>query len=258
MKDFLKNCQEMFVTKLAEDRLSDITDKMNKNLNMSKVPQYKNLKLSDYIPHQQDYDFASLLGQKGDPTLMDKLVQGGIEYLPEIIGGKGLLTAATRRLTGVHQLDAVEKAVEESGMNNFSYSPDVTSEAKSYMPNTNATRKLVEDSQSGNYPASFSMRSQLGKHQNDLANSSLAAERLLAPKVSELRQTMLTQLLDSLHQQGMHEEADMLQNGIKNYAQYMRVINAVMPVMKKLGIPTSIAAAIGFGYTKGKRMVNDQ
>jgi hypothetical protein len=69
---------------------------------------------------------------------------------------------------------------------------------------------------------------------------------------------MLSQLQDGLRNQGMHVEADMLKTGIKNYAQYMRVKNAVMPVIKKLGIPTSIAAAIGFGYTKGKNIVRNQ
>lgn len=244
------------VAALADKRLGDLSDQMNKAFNPATVPKYKNLKMSDYVPQQQDYDFAGMLGQKGEPSLMDKLVQGGVEYLPEIAGGKGLLTAATRRLTGVHELDAVKKAAEKFGQNNFAYSPADINEAKNYMPNTEATRQLLTSSQAGEYPASFSVRSQLGKHQNDLSNSPLAAERLMAPQVKDLRRKMLDQLQDALRTQGMHTEADMLQNGIKNYGQYMRVKNAVMPVLKRLGVPMTAAAAIGYGFTKGKNLVN--
>ncbi len=242
----------------TQDRLQELSKNIDVNLpaSIKNSPAFKTMDIAGKIPKQDDYDFAGMLGQKGDPTLMDSLIQGGIKYLPEIMGGKALLTGGWRRLIGTHELDAVRDAAQKFGQNNFSYSPNVINEAKNYLPKTEATRQLFANSQKGEYPASMAMRSQLGRHQSNLANSPLAAERLLAPQVSDLRQTMLTQLQDALRGQGMHVEADMLKTGIKNYAQYMRVKNAVMPVIKKLGIPTSIAAAIGFGYTKGKNMVN--
>lgn len=243
----------------AQDRLQELSKNIDANLPASvrNSPAFNTkIDVASLIPKQDDYDFAGMLGQKGDSTLMDSLIQGGVKYLPEILGGKALLTGGWRRLIGTHDLDAVRDAVQKFGGNNFSYSPNVINEAKNYLPKTEATRQLFASSQKGEYPASMAMRSQLGRHQNNLANSPLAAERLLAPQVSDLRKTMLTQLQDALRGQGMHVEADMLHNGIRNYAQYMRVKNAVMPVIKKLGIPTSIAAAIGFGYTKGKNMVN--
>lgn len=221
------------------------------------VPTYQSVKVSDYIPKQQDYDFASMLGQKGDATLIDKLIQGGVQYLPEILGGRRLLQEGIGRLTGTHQLKTVEEAAKKYGMNNFAYTPQTVEQARKYMPKTEAAKQLFEKSQAGEYPASFSLRSQLGKHQRDLATSPLASERLLAPEIGDLRQSMVSQLQDALRQQGMHVEADMLRNGIKNYAQYVRVKNAVMPIIKKLGIPTTIAATIGFGYQKGKKMVKD-
>lgn len=215
-----------------------------------------NLKLADYIPKQQDYDFAQMLGQKDQGTIMDNLIQGGIEYFPQIMGGRGLLSAGARRLTGAHQLESVGKAAEQFG-NNFSFSPGLAGEAQKYLPKTEATRQLLSKSNAGEYPASFSLRSQLGKHQRDLSKSPLAAERLLAPELGDLRKNMLGELDKALRSQGLHDEADTLQKGIKNYAQYMRVKQAAMPVIKKLGIPTSIAAGIGFGYKKGKNLVTD-
>lgn len=214
-------------------------------------------RISDYIPKQEEHDFADLFGQKNTPTLMDRLIQGGVEYLPEIVGGRALLRGAMRRATGTHHLDTVKKAAQEFGGDNFAYPSHIVNEAQKYLPKTEASRQLISKSKAGQYPASFDLRSQLGKHQRDLSTSALASERLLAPQLGELRQKMLGQLQDALRQEGMHVEADMLHQGIRNYAQYMRVKDAVMPVIKKLGIPTSIAAAIGFGYTKGKNLVKD-
>lgn len=240
-----------------EKEMKDFSNEMQKGINPKYLPKYKHINISDYIPKQQDYDFPSLLGQKGEGTLMDKLIQGGIEYLPEIIAGRNLLRAATRRLTGTHQLESVQNAASKYGQNNFSYSPDVIQEARRYLPNTEATRQLFIRSNQGEYPASFAMRSQLGKHQRNLANSPLASERLLAPEIGDLRTNMLNQLDQGLRNQGMDAEADMLKNGIHNYAQYMRVKEAVMPIIKKLGIPTTAAAAVLFGYKKGKNMLKD-
>jgi hypothetical protein len=242
----------------AQNKLRELSDKMDENLpaSVKNSPAFKNINLADKIPKQDDYDFAGMLGQKGDPTMMDSLIQGGIKHLPELVGGGALLRGGWRRLIGTHDLDAVRDAAEQFGGNNFSYSPNVINEARRNMPNTEATRQLFASSQRGEYPASYAMRSQLGRHQNNLANSPLAAERLLAPQISDLRRTMLTQLQDGLRQQGMHVEADMLQNGIRNYAQYMRVKNAIMPVIKKWGIPMSAGALLGVGgnyaYKKAK------
>ena len=53
------------------------------------------------------------------------------------------------------------------------------------------------------------------------------------------------------------EEADMLRKGISNYRQYKKVMNAAMPVIKYLGIPTTILTSLGFVYNKGKKALSD-
>ncbi len=223
---------------------------------LDKAP--KSHKLSDYIPYQKEHDFAQMLGQEGEGTLMDKLIQKGIEYAPEITGGTALLRGGIRRLKGTHQLDAVEQAIKERGLSNFNYSPGTAEEARRYLPKSHdATNEMVAASESGNYPASFSMQSQIGKHQRDLARSPLASERLRAPRVGELKQNMLGELGDILRSSGMHKEADMLKTGINNYRQYVKVKDAVIPVLKKLGIPVTILSALGFGYKKLKQGLFD-
>ncbi len=217
----------------------------------------KDFKLSDYIPHQEEKNFAQMLGQQGEGTLMDKLIQKGVEYSPELITGGALLHGGARALKGTHQLDEVARAINEGGLRNFSYPPSVVEEARNYLPRSHATNEMIAASEAGNYPSSFSMQSQIGKHQRDLAKSPLASERLLAPRAGELKQNMLSELGNILRSQGMHSEADMLNQGINNYRQYMKVKNAVMPAFKKLGIPTTILAAIGFGYKKAQKLLSD-
>lgn len=221
------------------------------------VKQNKGKPLSAYLPHDtQDYSDV-FGGDKDAKTLVDKIVQGGFEYSPELIGGLGLARGGIRRLKGTHQLDKVDKAIKNKGLDNFSYDEKTLREAKKYMPPSEASKEALMRSASGEYPASFSLQSQIGHHQRNLSNSALASERLLAPRVGELKQNMAKQLQDILRSHGMHEEADLLKQGIKNYAQYMRIKNASMPVLKKLGIPTTILAALGFGYKKAKKVLSD-
>lgn len=233
---------------------SEFDKKINPALPM--MPKYQNIKLSDYIPTQQDYDFAGMLGQQGEGTLMDKLIQKTVEYAPEIASGKGILRGAFRRIKGTHQLDQVRDAVNQLGFNNFSFNPQSVAEARRYLPNTEAVRNMVRASQGGNYGASMSLQSQLGAHQRNLAKSTSAAEKLLAPRVGDLKQNMLNQLDDILRSNGMHEEADLLRHGIQNYAQYQRVKNAVMPYLKWVGIPTTGYALGNLIYNKGKNALS--
>ncbi len=68
---------------------------------------------------------------------------------------------------------------------------------------------------------------------------------------------MLGQLGDILRTEGMDREADLLHRGITNYRQYTRIRNAIMPALKKYGIPTTVLAAIGFGYKKASKALSD-
>lgn len=256
---------EGFFKKLPKNILIGLAKLGHSTLNMPHdlsevVGEYTPLKISQYIPKQDEYDFEGMVkdyfGQKGGSTMMDKLIQGGIEYLPEMIGGRGLLRAVGSRLKGTHQLAEVERLAKESGPN-FGYRPETINEARNYLPNTTPTREMLTASIEGDYPASYAVQSQLGRHISNLSKSPLASERLLAPQVSELRNNMKEQLISALKSQGMHKEADMLTQGINNYRQYMQVKNAIMPVVKKLGIPITSAAAIGFGYNKIKNMLKD-
>jgi hypothetical protein len=46
--------------------------------------------IASYIPKLNNYDYGKMIGIK-DPTVLDKLIQGGIQYLPYALGGETLL-----------------------------------------------------------------------------------------------------------------------------------------------------------------------
>lgn len=222
------------------------------------VPAKTNKKLSEYLPNDTE-DYSDVFGgNKENKTLSDKLIQGGIEHAPELIGAAGLARGGFRRLTGTHQLDSVKKLVKQKELQEFSYPKKMIEEAKKFLPGTNATKELLAEVKSGKYEPAFKLQSQVGHHQRKLSKSPLASENsIMAPKAGELKQQMLGHL-ESVFRNANHiEEADLLKNGINNYRQYKKVMNAAMPIVKYLGIPTTILSAIGFTYNKGKKALSD-
>ncbi len=72
------------LTEAAEDATQNtgittpsfMPQEFQKNIKLQQAP-----KISEYIPQQQEYDYAKILGQKGEPTFADTLVQKGTEHI---------------------------------------------------------------------------------------------------------------------------------------------------------------------------------
>jgi hypothetical protein len=223
---------------------------------LDSMPKHEPFRLSEHLPYDPN-SYADVFGQKGEGTLLDKIIQKGTEHAPELIGGGGLLRGGVRRLKGTHQLDRVRRSMNGRNIPGLAYPEHVIEEARNYMPRSHAVNEMINQAESGQYDPLMSMQSQVGYHQRNLTRSPLAAERLLAPRAGELKQVMLRHLQDVMRTHGLHNEADLLARGVNNYRVYKQVQNAVLPVLKKVGIPTSILAAIGFGYKKAKKILND-
>jgi len=213
--------------------------------------------LSSYLPYDEK-DYSDVFGtNKETNTLMDKLIQGGIEHAPELIGGAGLVRGGFRRLKGTHQLDAVEKAIKQKGLQDFAYPKEMIEEAKKFLPETKATKELLGQVNTGKYGPAFDLQSQVGHHQRNLLRSPLASENsIMAPKAGELKQNMLDHLERVLRSANHIEEADMMRKGINNYKRYKKIMKVAIPLFKKLKIPTSGLAALGLGVYGGKKLVN--
>ncbi len=236
-----------------KSHLQQLVESFNQKNNVPEELQNKNWGINaENIPHQQEYDYAKALGEKNGGTFIDKLIQKGVEYAPDIAGGGALLRGGFRRLKGTHQLSKTEKAALESGLD-FSYPKEITKQAKKYMPPSEATRNLLNESNAGKYTPSFSMQSQVGLHKRNLEKSLLPADRLLAPKVGDLKQNMLNHLENVFRSSGMEKEANELQEGIRKYKRYMKAkpyINAGLGVgLSALSIP---------GYNLIKKLMTNQ
>ena len=233
------------------------TKDIGATINQLKGPKIKQTPISESLPYDTN-DYSDVFGQEGDPTLMDSLIQGGIEHAPEIIGGTGLLRGGLRRLKGTHQLDAIEKIINKEGLAGFNYPNQMIEEAKKFLPPTNATKELISEVNSGKYSPAFKLQSQIGHHQRKLSKSPLASENsIMAPKAGELKQNMLDHLESVLRSSNHTKEADLLRTGINNYRQYKKVMDAALPIIKYLGIPTTILTSLGFGYKQGKKLLKD-
>lgn len=219
-------------------------------------------KLSEHLPYDKE-DYSDVFGgNKNEKTLVDKIVQGGFEYGPELIGLGGVGRAALRKFpitkgAATRQLNKAEKLAAQEGVPNIPLSQKMIDEAVNYLPNTHASRELLEAAQAGKYSPSFSLQSQLGKHQRDLAKSPLAAERLLSPKVGELKQNIISKMDMGLRAHGYGEIADLMKGGLNDYRKYMKFKQKVLPVMAKIGIPTSALALLGFGVPKVKQLTKN-
>lgn len=214
--------------------------------------------LSSYLPYDEQ-DYSDVWGgNKANDTMMDKIIKGGVEFAPEIIGGAGLIRGGFRRLKGTHQLDKVEKMLQQKGVSQFNYPDAMIKESKKFLPKTEATKELLGEVAKGGYKPAFKLQSQVGHHQRKLMKSPLASENsLMAPKAGELKQKMLGHLETVMRNANLIEEADLLKKGINNYRQYKQVMKVAMPLVKYLGIPTTIFAAIPFAYKKAKQVLSD-
>lgn len=211
--------------------------------------------LSSYLPYDPE-SYADVFGQKGKGTLLDRMIQGSVEHAPELIGGAGLLRGGLRRLIGTHQLDIARDAARQMP-GAFSYPPEMIGQARRYMPLGEATEDMLQAARSGEYNAAFDTQSQVGHHQRALERSPLRAEQRRAPLAGDLKRNMLNHLEGVFRNEGMHEEADMLRQGINNFRRYAQVRDAALPLLKKYGIPTTILTALGFGIKKGINLLSD-
>lgn len=238
---------------------------LSQTINQAWNPEEKNMpsenkqkKLSEYLPYDPQ-SYADVFGQKGEGTLMDEIIQKGIEHAPEIATGRALLRAGLRRMPitrrgASRQLREAERLINERGIANFEMNNPLLQETLPFLPRTHATAEMIQGIMQGEYRPAFALQSQIGHHARNLAKSSLASERdLLAPQARELKQHILHEMEQALRGTGHHEEADLLRGGINDYRRYMQFRERVLPILKKLSIPTTGLALLGFGVTKGKK-----
>jgi len=216
--------------------------------------------LSSYLPYDPE-EYGDVFGQTGEPTLMDSILQKGIEHAPEFLAGGSLLRTGafkypfTERL-GARRINKANKLISKKGIEDFAFTPETIQQAQRFLPKTPSTEEMISSVIMGEYKPAFAMQSQIGHHARQLKKSPLASEKLRAPEAFDLKQSMLKQMEDKLRSLGHYKEADLLRGGINDYRKYMKIKEDVFPVLRKVGIPTTALAFLGFGTNKGKRIAS--
>jgi len=215
--------------------------------------------LSSYLPHDIK-SYADVFGGNEDEnTFADSLVQKGVEYAPELIGlggaiKKGLRSFPVTQRGAARHLREAEKLINQRGINNFQMNYPLLQETVPFLPKTHATGEMLKGVLAGEYQPAFALQSQIGQHARNARKSPLASERLLAPQVEELRDRIVGEMERALQDTGHHYESELIKNGRADYAKYMKFREKVLPVLKKIGIPTSALTAVGAGTNKGREL----
>ncbi len=193
----------------------------------------KNYGIAGMIPHQEDQNFAQMLGQKGANTFADTVVQKGAQYAPEMLlganalkalRGAGLMPHLTKR-GALKKLKKGQGLASERDIGTLDVNPELIKDAEQYLPNNLPERNLLEGSNYGDYDSLFRLQSDLGKVS---AARTGKISKLFSPETHLKGQAGLRSrnaLLDAIHEnlQGMghHDISDLLRQGQADYRRYM-------------------------------------
>lgn len=184
-------------------------------------------KLSEHIPYQQEYDFAKMLGQEGEPTWADYMTQKGVEFLPEIALGANALKNVLPHLTKRGASKTLSQAKQLAANRNIApldVNPELIDDAAQFLPKTSAYKNAMEAAKHGDYNALFKLQSDLGKHSSDYAKSLFSAsERAHGRAGMSLRNQLLNEIHEGLQSQGHGDISDLLRQGQNEYRRYMKI-----------------------------------
>lgn len=182
--------------------------------------------LSQYIPHQQEYNFAKLLGQKGEGTPADRAVQNTAHYLPEALMGINALRGALPHLTQRGAAANLQRARQlgiDRGMDALDVNPQLVEDMRQYLPaNTLPYRNLMDEAHTGNYQNLFDLQSTAGKHAGALAKTWFdPAKGNFGRAGLDARRDLINDMHRALLDKGQGDVSDLLRQGQEDYRRYM-------------------------------------
>ncbi len=182
-------------------------------------------KISSYIPKQQEYDFAKMLGQEGAPTFADTLVQKGVEYAPEILGIKNILPYMTKR-GAVKTLNKAQKLAAERGIGKINVNPEIVEDARQFLPNLLQQRNQINATHAGDYKSLFDLQSDVGAisaARKAKLSKLFAPESYLKGKAGlKARNALLESMHENLESLGHKDISNLLKQGQKEYRRYKK------------------------------------
>lgn len=198
--------------------------------------------LADYLPYDEQ-NYADVWGQKGPGTQADNLIQKGIEFAPDIIGGVNMLRSLKLlpHLTRRGASKTLVKAREMGKTKNIApldVNPDLIEDTRQFLPNTTPYRNLIDEAGYGDYNRLFDLQSDLGKHAGGLSKDWFSkANRAHGRAGLQVRGNILNEMKQSLKQSGHEDIANLLTKGQDEYRRYMKF----KPYRNALGVAAGAA-----------------
>lgn len=193
------------------------------NLQKMAHPEFN---ISEHIPTQEEHDYASILGQKGEPTFADTLVQKLVEHSPDLLAGaaayRELPIALTRRGAS-RELRQAQHLARERNVGNINIPPQLIEDIRQFLPNTHPYRTLLEQAHLGQYDPLFALQSDLGRASRGYSRSPSFAERRTGREAARSRNELLGHMRHGLGSQGHLDIADLLRAGQRRYRNFSRI-----------------------------------
>ena len=222
------------VGKFIEQQSKQFGDLANKALPLEKYgvnQKQSDFSAADYIPHQQDYDFAQMLGQRGMPTFGDKAIQGISQYAPELLMGGNALRKFLPHLTkrgATKKLNLAQQTFKDwakDSTGKLNVNPELIEDARQYLPNNLAERHLL-DTASNDYDKLFNLQSQVGK----VSAKRMGKLKALFSPESQLkgeaglksRKELINALHENLQSEGLNKTSNLLREGQEDFRRYMK------------------------------------
>lgn len=204
--------------------------------------QNQNSNFASYLPNDTQ-NYFDVWGQKGSGTSADTLIQKGVEYAPDIIGGINALRSLKilPHLTRKGASKNIVKAREIGKNKNISpldVNSDLIEDTRQFLPNTTPYRNLIDEAGYGDYNKLFELQSDLGKHAGGLSKDWFSkANRAHGRAGLQVRSNILNEMKSSLRKEGHEDIADLLTKGQDEYRRYMKF----KPYRNALGVAVGAA-----------------
>lgn len=183
--------------------------------------------LADYLPYDEQ-SYADTWGQKGKGSTLDNVLQKGVEYAPDVIGGLNalrslkLLPHLTRKGASKSLVKAKDLA-KGRNIGTLNVNPDLIEDAAQFLPKTSAYKNMLEGAGYGDYNELFKLQSDLGKHSSDYARSLFsAAERSHGRAGMATRNKLLSDMHQGLQDLGHEDISKLLKKGQDEYRRYAK------------------------------------
>lgn len=198
------------VVNYLSQRLHLIPEDVNKMVQMGRMPE----------------DTGEMISQTfGEPQYPgEKLARGVARNVLPLLSGRaaiqGVAPLVSRR-AAARPYGLARKSLGKKGITHITPPQGLIDDARQFLPNTEANRRLLEGAESGHINSLFSLQSDLGRVGASYASNPFsAAERAFGRAGLDTREALLGHTQNELRGLGLHREANLLEQGRNQYRRY--------------------------------------